>query len=101
MLSLLTFPVYLFIPTAPRCAGGGYRGGFILFNSKDSTNESKVGDKSKPLFSLPVTVEKTYVNLHKPETINLIKKELSAKSGVYAFKHNPSNKMYVGSSIHL
>lgn len=67
--------------------------GFTHLNSKDSSPT-----KGKSLF-LPISVEKTYVNFHEQATIDLIIKDLNRQSGIYAFKHNTSNKMYIGSSI--
>jgi group I intron endonuclease len=61
----------------------------------------KGGDTDKPLYSLPMTVEKIYDNFHEQTTQDSIQKDLAGLSGVYAIRHNPSNKMYIGSSVDL
>jgi len=57
-------------------------------------------DDSDSLF-FPLTVAKTYRDLELASTINLIKEELKGLTGVYAFKHNETGKMYIGSAVNL
>uniref|UniRef100_UPI0022FD9395 hypothetical protein n=1 Tax=Drechslerella dactyloides TaxID=74499 RepID=UPI0022FD9395 len=44
---------------------------------------------------------KVYIDLMEPSTLVKIREDLKSVSGVYAFKSNMSNKVYVGSSINL
>jgi len=69
--------------------------------ASDFTNESNIANEGKSSLSLPISIEKTYVNLHEQAAMDLIKKDLRGQSGIYAFKHNSSNKMYIGSSNNL
>ena len=72
-----------------------------LFSPGLTAYNSKKGDSEKPLYSFPMAVEKIYDNFHEQTTQDSIQKDLRGLSGVYAFRHNPSNKMYIGSSVDL
>lgn len=65
--------------------------------SSSSTEETTEDDK---LFGKPNPL-KTYTNLHEQSTVELLKKDLKFLSGIYAFKYNKNDKIYVGSSINL
>ena len=69
-------------------------------NSIESEQSSTASDDSSSLF-FPVAVAKTFFNLKTEATINLIKLELKGLTGIYAFKHKVSGKMYIGSSVNL
>lgn len=60
--------------------------------------------------SLPVKIEdnlvsiyarKVYTDLTDKSILSAIKLDLTSVSGIYAFRHNESNKLYVGSSFNL
>lgn len=42
-----------------------------------------------------------YTDLKAPSTLVKLRKELKSVSGVYAFRHNQSDSVYIGSSINL
>jgi len=69
-------------------------------NSIESEQTSTASDDSSSLF-FPVAVAKPFFNLKTEATINLIKLELKGLTGIYAFKHKVSGKMYIGSSVNL
>lgn len=68
-------------------------------NSGLNNNKPKPADLST-LF-LPLEIVKTYCNLNEQSTINLIKEDLKALAGVYAFKYNITGMMYIGSTANL
>jgi predicted GIY-YIG superfamily endonuclease len=48
-----------------------------------------------------IKIEKSYSNFHEKTSMDSIKQELKGKAGIYAFKHNDSGKVYIGSSNNL
>lgn len=51
------------------------------------------------LISIPVY--KVYTHIQEKSTLSMIKEDLKLKSGIYAFVHNETKKLYVGSSFNL
>jgi group I intron endonuclease len=68
-----------------------------------STKTNYFQNESDNSLSFPIKIEKSYNNLHLISTKNQIKSELKKLMGVYAFQHNESKNMYIGSSaiIHI
>lgn len=73
----------------------------IKFN-KDSINLNTsipLKEDNSSLISVPVY--KIYTDLQNKSVLSLMKEELKLKSGIYAFVHNETKKLYVGSSFNL
>lgn len=57
--------------------------------------------RSNNIISFPVYVAESYNDLHLSSIQEQIKNELKDLMGVYAFQHNASESMYIGSSASL
>lgn len=63
--------------------------------NKNNINIKKSEDKDS------LSAHSIYYNLKEKSTLNLLKKHLNLLSGIYAFIHNYTQKLYIGSSINL
>lgn len=68
-------------------------------NSINLNTSLPIEEDSKMSISIPVY--KVYTDIENKSTLPMIKKYLKLKSGIYAFVHNETNKIYVGSSFNL
>jgi uridine kinase len=73
---------------------------FFQADKKDvNLNTSLELKEEGNLVSIPVN--KYYTNLLDKSTVSSIKKDLKLVSGIYAFVHNDTKKIYIGSSFSL
>jgi hypothetical protein len=75
----------------------------VTFTTKSSppSEEDAEDDKSCVERSSGPKPMRTYTNLYEKSTVELLKKDLTSLSDIYAFKYNNCSKIYLGSSINL